>query len=201
MTANPIDLVTIAQAYAWLGITPFSDDINMQFAVSAYSQLIASWCSRNFVSASYTEVYDGHNSPTLLLRNYPVTAVSSLSIDGVAITPAGAAPFGDGYTFDNVRTVAMQGCSQFNRGLQNISISYTAGYVTIPFDLQMACLNWLKSAYLARTRDGNVTSQRAGDTEQKYQAGGAVMALAGTIVPMPPDVYAVLSQYRDNLPV
>lgn len=199
MTAAPYDLVTLATAKAWLGITSITDDANIQFAISAYSQLIASWCSRNFVSASYSDVYDGHGGARLMTKNWPITAVSSLSVDGRAITAA-TSVLGAGYQF-NDRSVILNGCDQFCRGLQNIQISYTAGFVTIPMDLQMACLEWMKSAYLSRMRDDGIISRRAGDTEEKYSAGGAITILNGEAAPMPASVYAVLSQYRNNLPV
>jgi len=79
---------------------------------------------------------------------------------------------------------------------------YTAGLDPIPMDLQMACLEWLKVAYNDnRDRDPSVVSQRAGDTEQKFQAGGVVTILPGETAPMPASVFAVLSQYRNTLPV
>lgn len=199
MTAAPYDLVTLAQAKGWLGITTTTDDPNIQFAISAYSQLIASWCSRNFVSASYSDVYDGHGGSRLMTQNWPITAVSALSVDGQVITAA-TSVLSAGYQFNN-RSVILNGCDQFCRGLQNIQISYTAGFVPIPMDLQMACLDWMKASYLSKNRDPSITSQRAGDTEQKYSAGGAITMLNGESAPMPATVYAVLSQYRNNLPV
>lgn len=199
MAAGANDLITLAQAYAWLGIPVNTDDANLQFAISAYSQLIATWCSRNFVSATYNEVYDGHGGGRLMVRNWPITAVSSLSVDGQAITSA-ISPINVGYRFAD-RSVVLSWDQQFCRGLQNIAISYTAGYNPIPLDLQMACMEWMKSTYLARTRDSGVTSQRAGDTEQKFASGGAITVLLGEAAPMPANVYAILSQYRNNLPV
>jgi hypothetical protein len=197
MAAGANDLVTLEQAYAWLGITAGSDDANLQLAISAYSQAIASWCSRNFVVSTYNEVYDGHGGGRLMTKNWPITAVSSLSVNGQPINAATGVP-GIGYAFSD-RSVVLGGCDQFWRGLQNILITYTAGFDPIPADLQMACLEWLKAGYLTKGDAGFVTSRRAGDTEEKYaspfvQSGGAV-------VPMPATVYAILSQYKNTLPV
>ncbi|WP_271024974.1 hypothetical protein [Rhizobium sp. RCAM05973] len=197
MTVGANDLVTIAQAYAWLGVPSGTDDTNMQFAVTAFSTLIATWCSRNFVQASYSEVYDGHGGPRLMVRNWPITAVSSLAINGQAVSLANG-PLGSGYLFSD-RSVVMNDCNQFWRGFQNIAISYTAGFNPIPMDLQLACLEWMKATYLFRTEALPVTSRRAGDTEEKYAS--PVTMLLGEAAPMPPTVYAVLSQYRDTLPV
>jgi hypothetical protein len=198
MAAGPNDLVTLAQAYAWLGIPPDTDDINLQFAISAYSQLIANWCSRNFVSASYSEVYDGHGGRRLMTKNWPITAVASLSVNGQAIAVATGVP-GAGYSF-NDRSVFLGSCDQYWRGLGNISISYTAGYSPVPLDLQMACLEWMKATYLNRQDAQEVASRRAGDTEEKYLSPITALA-SGQAAPMPPAVFAVLSQYRNVLPV
>ncbi|OCJ12475.1 hypothetical protein A6U86_05485 [Rhizobium sp. AC27/96] len=200
MAVGPNDLVTLAQAYAWLQVLPGSDDTNLQFAISAYSQLIADWCSRTFVVSTFSEVYDGHDNARMMIRNYPIISVASLAINDLAVNPA-TSTFGPGYTFKN-RSVDLMGGAIFYRGLSNVAITYTAGLNPIPIDLQMACLEWMKVAYNEnRDRDPNVVSQRAGDTEQKYQAGGSVTILPGEAAAMPASVYAVLSQYRNTLPV
>ncbi|NTF67968.1 hypothetical protein [Rhizobium rhizogenes] len=199
MAAGPNDLVTLDQAYAWLGITPGSDDVNLQLAISAYSQLISTWCSRAFVVSSFSEVYDGRDNARLMVKNYPISAVASLAINGIPVLQA-TSTFGPGFLF-NKRSVDLMGGAIFYRGLENIAITYTAGYDPIPYDLQMACLDWMKASYLSADRDPSLSSRRAGDTEEKYSAGGAVTVLNGESAPMPATVYAVLSQYRNNLPV
>ena len=195
MSASPIDLVTLADAYAWLKLTSGSDDVNLQLAITGVSRAIATWCSRNFVVASYAEVYDGVGSDRLVLRNFPVISVASLSIDDCVVVPQTSA-LAQGYKFSG-RVVALSGY-RFSRGFQNIAISYQAGLSPIPEDLKLACLNWLRGWYLARDRDADLLSQRAGDTEQRF---GRIKAdAAGTIVAMPTETYAVLSQYRDVVP-
>lgn len=199
MAAVANDLITLAQAYAWLGITNGSDDANLQLAITAYSQLIADWCSRTFVATNFNEVYDGHDSRRLMLRNYPINSVSSLSINGRALC-AVTTICDPGYKFSG-RSVDLFGGMMFCRGLENIAISYNAGFVAIPADLQMACLDWMKAGYLSRQRDSGLAAQQAGDHAEKYLPGGAVTILGTETAPMPASVYAVLSQYRNTLPV
>jgi hypothetical protein len=196
--AGPNDLVTLAQAYAWLSVASGTDDANMQLAVSAYSQLITDFCSRPFVLTTFNEVYDGRDMPRLVLRNYPVTTISSLSIFGIPQVAA-TSVYGPGYIFNN-RTLDLLGGDVFTRGMENVAITYQAGFATIPFNIQMACLDWLKSSYMARTRDLALASHRAGDTEEKFEPGGAVTKLGSSTVPMPATVFATLSQYLDFVP-
>lgn len=198
MAAGPNDLVTLAQAYAWLSITPGTDDTNLQLAISAYSQLITDFCSRPFVLTTFNEVYDGRDMPRLILRNYPVTQVTSLTIFGTPQVAATSA-YGPGYVF-NGRILDLLGGDVFTRGQQNVAITYQAGFASIPYNVQMACLDWLKASYLTRSRETGLVSQRAGDTEEKFEPGGAVTKLANSTVPMPATVFATLSQLLDVVP-
>ncbi|WP_296441316.1 hypothetical protein [Rhizobium sp. 60-20] len=150
--------------------------------------------------STFSETYDGHDNARLMLKNYPILSIAMLAINDLPVNQA-TSTFGPGYTFRN-RAVDLMGGAIFYRGLSNIAITYTAGLDPIPMDLQMACLEWLKVAYNDnRDRDPSVVSQRAGDTEQKFQAGGVVTILPGETAPMPASVFAVLSQYRNTLPV
>lgn len=200
MAAGPNDLVTLGTAYGWLGLTSGSDDTNLQLAITAYSKLIATWCSRNFVSASYSEVYDGKNNARLTLRNYPVTAVASLTVNDQPKTLA-TNYYGPGYKFED-RFIDLLGGDRFWSGLENVAVTYTAGYASneIPSDLQMACLEWLKTGYLSRQREPGLVSEQAGDHKQQFMPGGAVTDLGSMVAPMPPSVFAILSQYKNVVP-
>lgn len=51
----------------------------------------------------------------------------------------------------------------FPFGYQNIEVRYTAGYSTIPDDLQLAACAVVKSIFDSSTTDGNLKSERIGD--------------------------------------
>ncbi len=52
--------------------------------------------------------------------------------------------------------------SQFSRGFQNIYVSYTAGYVTIPAALEKAAIEMVKYKYDLSTKDLSVKSETIG---------------------------------------
>lgn len=195
MTVSPIDLVTLADARGWLDIPAGSDDVNVQRAITAVSQMIATWCSRNFVQADYTDTYDGTGGFALILRNFPVSSISAVSIDG-RIVSAAAGPLDSGYALSGRRLILRGSC--FSRGQANVVVSYTAGYApdAIPADLQMACLEWLGGVYGPKDRDPSVVLRKDGGSEERYAAPEQFPLSA----PMPRSVYAVLSQYRDVVP-
>lgn len=201
VAADPADLVTLDTAYAWLRIPTGSDDIALSMAITATSERMASWCGRALAPTACVETYDGNGNGRLVLRNYPIIGIASLTVDGRPVG-AVAGPGGPGYRHDTRRTVDLVG-DVFTRGPQNVEIAYTAGYTKIPADLAMACLDWLRLGYAMRDRDDpdpTLIGIRAGDTEKRFAPGaGAVTTDAGAI-PMPPSVYAVLNRYKNTVP-
>src|SRR5438876_10147425 len=132
------DLTTLADVKAWLqtGPNPFpaTDDALLQRLVTAASQFIQSWLGHQIAAADWLEVRDGTGGQLLVLANSPVTAVLSLSIDGLAIPPAPAdGGFDAGYTF-TATELALRGYV-FTRRSHNVIVTYTAGYPTTPPDL------------------------------------------------------------------
>src|SRR6185312_13143041 len=98
------DLTTLGEVKAWLqtgqAAFPDTDDVLLARLITAASGFIQKWLNRNIASADWCEVRDGTGGRRLTFSNFPVTAVLSLSIDGLAIS---AAPddggFGAGYVF------------------------------------------------------------------------------------------------------
>src|SRR5262245_41311867 len=56
--------------------------------VTACSKAIRSYCKREFDSQSFTERYDGVDDTRLVLRQYPIVSVESLTLDGTALVEA-----------------------------------------------------------------------------------------------------------------
>jgi hypothetical protein len=138
------DLTTLTNAKAWLGINASTDDVLLARLITAVSGFVQRWLNRNIASQSYTEHRDGmgygEGRRVMVLANYPVTAISSLTVDGIAI-PA-SPDNGDlqaGYGFDD-GSIWLSASSayassfwpngyQFARGRRNVVVSYTAGYL------------------------------------------------------------------------
>ena len=130
------DLSTIANVKEWAGVDSPKTDPMIGRLISSMSQAIRNYCQRDsFLSRTFTETYDGSGSDTLLLRQFPVTSISGLSIDGVAI-PAATPTSPAGFTFDSwsgfpagsVCAVSLCGYG-FREGRNNVTITYTAGYL------------------------------------------------------------------------
>ncbi len=138
--ASPSDLVSLADLKAWLDIAGTEDDLLLGQLITQISRAILNVLDRpSILPGSYTEMLDGGNDIILTLRQWPVNAISACSVNGVPIPPSpsivsGAGPQ-TGYVLEPPG-VAPPGVMQrlslrrmrFLRGVQNVSISYSAGY-------------------------------------------------------------------------
>lgn len=128
----PFD-ATLAGTYtggAYIGV---SDPLVARL-ISATSAFIQNWLNRIIASNTYTQAFDGQNMQTMLLPQYPVTAINSLTVDGQTITARPALTFpavysnGSGYTFTDAGRLAVTGYV-FPRGYQNVTVSWVAGFL------------------------------------------------------------------------
>jgi len=76
--------------------------------------------------------------------------------------------FEDEYRSDNERGIIYLN-SIPNRGVKKVIVKYTAGYSTIPADLEMACIELVKYWFDKRKISSNITSESIGD--YSYSSG------------------------------
>lgn len=189
----PTPLTDLATCKAWLGIpsgTTTSDAI-LNNLIAAVSGQAASYCNRNFGSASYTETYDGNGMSRQWLNQRPVSAVSSVMVNGVARTQRPANDVGGcGWTF-NKNEIYLAGMV-FNRGYQNVTIAYTAGYViseSLTPDLWQACTEWVALLYKGKDRIG------------KSSEAIATNSTTFLVKELPIAIKGVLDRYKQVSPV
>ncbi|MGC2411742.1 MAG: hypothetical protein WA459_03470 [Stellaceae bacterium] len=187
------DLCALADVKAWLqtgqSAFPDTDDALLTRLITAASQFIQSWLNRQIASADWQEVRDGTGGHRLAFANFPVTAVLSLSIDGVEITPAPSdGGYDAGYVFSPTE-LALRGYV-FTRRAQNVIVSYTAGYAATPPEIAQACIELVGRRYRDRTRVGEVSRALVGREAVSFSPQD-----------MSEDVRLLLSQYRAPAPV
>jgi len=180
------DLTTLANVKQWLGVTVSTDDAFLGRLISFASVFVQNLLNRNILSTAYTETYDGNSGTALFLPNYPITAVSSLTIDGISI-PAASSPLVSGYTFNSTR-ISLNGY-RFNRGYNNVAISYTAGFASVPLDLEQAVIEIVGIKYREIKRIGEVSKSIAGEVVSFSQAD------------IPPTAKTILQQFKRVIPV
>jgi hypothetical protein len=182
------DLTTLANVKAYLPTSNATDDQLLSRLISALSAFVQTWLNRTIAQAPYTDVINGIGGNRVQFQNYPVTAVTSLTIDGQTV-PAAATPVQSGWTgyvFD-AQQIMVSGF-RFTRGWQNISIAYTAGYATTPLDIEQAVIEIITLRYKQRDQIGFNSKSIGGET------------VAFSVKDMQPSTLTVLQNYRRVAP-
>jgi hypothetical protein len=151
------DLVELDDVKSWLGIesTNTDDDGILQLLISSFSRYVLNRTGQSsFTSVNpYVEIYDGNNASRLFLRNCPIVSILSIIVGNYTI-PQSAGLTNSGWYIDpSAKAVALRWNTsgfqisaqtiwpgRFSRGQGNIQVSYTAGYASVPFDLQEAVM-------------------------------------------------------------
>jgi hypothetical protein len=126
----PYNLTTVANVAQWLNI-PAGEQANaapeLLRLIQAAGRAIDAWLGRRLPATAYSETRNGMGGVSMPTREWPITAVSNVTVDGIAIPPSGSAT-ADGYTFDR-SLIYLRGCNYaFCRGVQNVSFAYIAGH-------------------------------------------------------------------------
>jgi hypothetical protein len=141
-----------------------ADDNLLTRLITAASEWIRQETSRNYAAGNYTETRSGQGGRILFLRNPPANAVSSLYIDGAEI-PArnnSVTAYGqNGYTFGDDKIV-LTGYS-FNRGIDNIQITYSIGNNTTFPDIEQVCVEMVSLTYREIDRLGHASKVLGGE--------------------------------------
>src|SRR5258707_80575 len=186
MAAAPDDLCSIAELKAWLPNQGNNDDVTLQSLISNASLQVLQYINRPHILASVlgalAESYDGNDSDRLLPRQLPIIAVTGVSIDNVPIQQA-TNPVTAGFLWDT-RRILLRGF-RFCRGVQNVQISYTAGYSSVPLDLKQAAIEAFALIYRQRVRIGERSNSMSGQVSIGFDMSD-----------VPPRSMAIFSQYR-----
>ncbi|TIO72236.1 head-tail connector protein [Mesorhizobium sp.] len=192
-------LTTLANVKAELSITDASLDTLLTSYIGSASAAIAQYCNRTFGVQTLKdeawperEFYSYQLPGTLSaiqLSNWPVVAVTSLTENGDALVD------GTDYRVDKATgtLLRLDGLGYVKPWLAwPIVATYSAGYATIPADIDDAAVRMVKARYLAKGRDPFMKQENIpGVREVTYWV--ATGADAGN---MPPDVADILENYR-----
>ncbi len=164
-------LCTLADVKETLGIASSDnswDNIIIR-KINQATEIIEGWTGRRFAQTTYTsELYDASADNQLILKNRPVSAVSL----GARDTTMNSGSFDtiptDQYFVDSTAGI-IDAVSSFWGSYDQWSVTYTAGYATIPADLAEACATL--AAYMTSndpsTQTG-ISSKREGSRQVTY---------------------------------
>lgn len=145
------DLIQELDVREYEGITSHGDNELLTRIIERVTSRFERFCDRQFADRAYSYLtdpdnakLDGLNNPNqrqiIALRQYPIISVTTVRINEVAYTES-TSIYNSGW-FIYSKEAGLLGLRGYEwlQGAQNIELVYTAGYATIPEDLQEACI-------------------------------------------------------------
>jgi hypothetical protein len=162
------DLTTVAnlEAYVKIGATQEEVDFAARL-ITAASAYFRRRTQRDIQApvATYTgENHSGDGNWRIHTREYPVTEVTSVAVDGATVAQA-VNPGDQGWILTDAEAGAIELVGHlFEVGTANVSLTYKAGFAAIPADIEQAVIELVawkfherdRLGQTARTTDGMV---------------------------------------------
>lgn len=177
------DLATLEDVKLELGITGTTDDAKLTALISRISGAIGDYCDRLFSLEDATEifVFDVRerflSRQPLLLRQYPVVEIESVTMDGVEL-------LSDAYEFDlaSGRIWLVSGAWS-----GRVEVHYTGGFDLpdeAPPALQWALIEAMRQRLAFSSADPTVRSTAHGDTSVSFysEPTGGASGFSGAII-------------------
>jgi hypothetical protein len=192
--AESYDLVTLESVKTELSFTSPDAvrDAWLEQAITQISATIAGYCGRVFPAEEITDTFadDGCNYlriGSLELSRYPIITLDSATENGTAVDDSEFTADGaSGFVYRLTDAGAIQ-----SWGSTPLVVSYTAGYETIPADLQEIALRLVSSRYRAKGRDPSLVQRDQEGRSERFWFG----SVPGQEGPYPPDIASVLNRY------
>ncbi len=132
-------LTSLATVKAYLNVQTTNDDAVITRLIQAVSSNLSAWLGRTFTPTRYLEYRNGQGQTAMSVKNFPILAVSNVQTAAWGVIPVGTpvSPLNTqqqpGYYFDR-STIYLQGYN-FETGVQNVLLDYTAGTVASETDV------------------------------------------------------------------
>ncbi len=157
-----------------------SDDTAINILIGAASSTIRTYCNRTFTEQLYIETRDGTGTNSLMVREFPVTSISRVTVDGRDLPTT---------AFVRWRFGVKLTSGFFAPGVENVETEYTAGFSVTPADIAESCAKLAAYKFRAYSRIGQVSKILGGETVTFETAE------------FPKDVRNTLEQYMRRTPL
>lgn len=167
------DLITQTQVGRLVGLGEVRDHLNFGADRTHDAELlrlvdaitpVVEFITGPVVQRSYTETYDGGSS-FISLRHRPIVSVASVAeFRGpirYELTQVASPDLGTIYSYEFeasgriVRRTVGGGMTSFPGGLETVTVTYTAGYVTVPANIRYGCLELIRVNYQQTQQAGH----------------------------------------------
>jgi len=178
-------LILLAETKDYLGIdsSVTDQDASLQVFIDAVDTQIKRYVRRNIEQFSDTVFLNGQQQARILLGHYPLTAVSLLEVDSDNDFTSPETIDPQDFIFEEAGIIALKN-SVFPYGVENVKVTFTAGFNPVPSDIKLAAFMMVELYYLNR-------SQRNVNKASKSKQGESVTYQKG----MPEEVIQLLAPY------
>lgn len=130
---------TMEELRAWLRVSDASQDALLEIIGNSATETLERLTGRIFVERTITERRSGDGTTRLELTAYPVSTVSSVTEDGIAVAASS-------YRLDGPAGVLWRLNGVWIRGEGNVDVVYTAGWplASVPGDVKRVALEMAK---------------------------------------------------------
>lgn len=193
------DLIQEFDVREYEGITADADNEFITRIIERVTDRFERYCDRQFVDRTYNystdpdnAKLDGLNNPMnrhlLALPQYPIISVTTVRINEVAYDES-TSIYNSGWFIYNAKAgiLGLRGY-EWLQGARNIELVYTAGYATIPEDLQEACIKQVLWNY----KQGK-GAHLLGVSGKSLADGNVSLFMTNALLP---EVKEVLNRYR-----
>lgn len=156
------DLITLAELKPYLKIdaSETAFDTLLTSMISEISKLIQNLIGCDLIQDTYSGIkVNGSGYSVLDLPNWPITAVSSITEDGVTLAE------GTDFEIDPSGDYLIRLDGKWSKGIKNITVSYTAGHSDTPGDLKLGCKKQIGHEWKQQT------NKEWGETSRSFPDG------------------------------
>ena len=180
-------LVTLDNCKTFLGINDSQKDEVLKYLINQATDYIETYTGRRFTSTVYNnEEMDGTGRNTISLKHFPIISFTSLqrnrannntddwetisSEDYWVDNDTGIITKTSGFAdIDDETDSGLTQGSMFECGKNKYRSTYSAGYATIPYDIQYACMSFVSEA-LNRRKAMGVKQESLGDHSITFES-------------------------------
>lgn len=153
-------IVTLADAKTHLGLTQSDKDARVRAFVLTASDVVENYTGRKFRRTTVAAELHSGGKAALLLHEFPVTSVTTVTESGTAVTTY-AADLEAGVLYrSSDRSTA------WASGVRNVSVTYVAGSNVVPNDVQQGVLEMVR--HLWETQRGGSSFPRQANANDEF---------------------------------
>jgi hypothetical protein len=194
-----------------MNITGSSDDAVLVQLIQESRDFIVRYCGREFARETVVETFDSRGGFNLMMSRTPVISITQITDDGSTVSSTkysiDDADAGLVFNDNGWRNTQMYGqwIEPFPllEGKRDWSVTYVSGYVmpgsteaarTLPFDLERASIDIVKTKFYQRQDDPTIQSEKTGDASITRYPNPA--ANQGKIGGIPPLTLTILDSWK-----